>query len=223
MWFDSLYLSLEVAAIATSILLVSGLPFTYLIFTARPSVRILCESILFLPLVLPPTVMGYYLLALLSPDNLFRSFFSWLPFELVAFSFEGIVLGSILFSLPFVWQTLISGYEKVPSEAFVVSEIYNLPRFKFWWLFVLPQIRTHILLAGTFGFAHSLGEFGVIILIGGAIPGETLTAAVELYQLIHAFEEDKAQKLALILLGLAFALILSVNYLKAKIRHHVTM
>ena len=215
MW-QSLAISLQLATCSSITLVILGLPCCWLIFRRSKRQRLVLETFLILPMVLPPTVLGYYLLAVLAPDSIFAKLQAFLPFQIKAFSFSGILLGSCLYSLPFVWQTIIHGYEKIPVEAFDLQRIYNLPAAKFWFCFILPELRQTIILALLFGFAHSLGEFGVILLIGGSIPGETLTAAIELYQLINAFEDKQANLLALCLLALALSLGLLINLLKLR-------
>jgi molybdate transport system permease protein len=166
--------------------------------------------VLALPLVLPPTVLGFYLLVLFAPTTPLGQAWHWLTGQGLAFSFAGLVLGSVLYSLPFVVQPLTVAMREIPQSLLEAAASLGANRWERLLRVVLPLLRRGILVAGTLGFAHTLGEFGVVLMLGGSIPGETQVVSIALFQHVEALRYGEAHRLAACLLGLSFLLLLLV-------------
>ncbi len=206
-----LILSLKLAATVTLVLIVIGVPLAYSLSRIQGWSRAVIETLITMSLVLPPTVLGFYMLVLLSPN-------SWLGATLermfgiqLLFSFAGLVVGSVIFSLPFMVGPLLNGLEGIPES--LVEASYTLGRSKLYTLFrvQLPTIRASVLTALVLTFAHTIGEFGVVLMIGGNIPGKTRVASIAIYSELDALNYRGAEEYALILLLFSFVVILIVR------------
>ncbi|HEX2251990.1 MAG TPA: molybdate ABC transporter permease subunit [Thermoanaerobaculia bacterium] len=205
-----LLLALRLAAVTTAVLLVLGTPLAWWLARSRSRVRPAIEAVVALPLVLPPTVLGFYLLVALAPEGPVGSLWGRLGGEPLVFSFAGLVVGSVLYSLPFVTQPLQTAFEAVgpaPLEAAAALGAGPLDRF---FTVAVPLARRGFLAAATLGFAHTLGEFGVVLMIGGNIPGRTRVVSIAVYDHVEALEYAAAHRLSAVLLGLSFLLLLAV-------------
>ncbi len=205
-----LLLSLRLALLTTAVLLVLGLPLAYGLARWRSPWKIVVEALVALPLVLPPSVLGFYLLVAFSPG---LGFGRWLDDVLglrLVFSFEGLVVGSVLYSLPFMVQPVQAGFEQLPAHLTEAAYTLGKSRWQTFWQVQLPNLHGAVLSGIVLTFAHTLGEFGVILLIGGNIPGETRVASIAIYDEVEAMHYGQAHWYALILFVLAFRILLIV-------------
>ncbi len=206
----ALWLTLRLAATATPLLLMAGTPLAWWLARTRNPLRPFCEAAVALPLVLPPTVLGFYLLLALGPHGfggrLWQAFGGAPP----VFSFGGLVIGSVVYSLPFVVQPLQGAFEGIgslPLEAAATLGAGGADRF---WTVAVPLARRGYLTAATLGFAHTLGEFGVVLMIGGNVPGRTRVLSIAIYDHVERLEYAQAHRLALAVLLFSFAVLWAV-------------
>jgi molybdate transport system permease protein len=205
-----LALSLLLAATSTACLLVLGTPLAWWLARTRSPLRPPLEAVVALPLVLPPTVLGFYLLLLLAPHGPVGALWARLGGAPLVFGFGGLLIGWILYSLPFVVQPLQASFAAVgalPLEAAATLGAGPLDRFR---SVALPLARRGLLTATVLGFAHTLGEFGVVLMVGGNIPGRTRVVSIEIYDRVEALDYAAAHRLSLLLLALSFAVLLLV-------------
>lgn len=206
-----LLLTFKLAAITTLILLFLGIPLAYWLSYSRSRFKIFVKTLVSMPLVLPPSVLGFYLLIAFNPH---QPFGRWLEagFGLrFVFSFEGIVLGSVIFSLPFMVNPIQSGFESLPYSLLEAS--YTLGKSSLVTLVkvLLPNIRSALLVAIIMTFAHTIGEFGVVLMIGGNIPEETRVASIAIYNEVEALNYDQANFYASVLFVISFMTLLLMN------------
>lgn len=214
----SLALTLRLAAITTVVLGLIGLPLAHWLNTTRARIAPLLETLVTLPVVLPPTVIGFYVLVALSPRHAPGSWWLALTGGPLAFSFTGLVIASVFYSLPFAVQPFQAALRGVPRELLDAgSTLGASPRRVFFRLHA-PLAWRGIAAGLTLGFAHTLGEFGVVLMIGGAIPGVTKVASIALYDEVQRLDYDSAHTFAGILLALSFALLLGVTLLQRRSR-----
>jgi molybdate transport system permease protein len=216
MSWTPIILTLKLALLSSLILLIIGIPIANKLSNSKGFGKTFVETIISLPLVLPPTVLGFYLLVAFSPNNAFGMFLGkYFNLNLV-FSFEGLVLASIIYSLPFMVQPIHAGLSNLPAQLKEAS--YSLGKSKFETLFrvLLPNIKPAILTAFTLSFAHTLGEFGVVLMIGGNIPGVTKVASIAIYDEVEAMNYGLANSYALSLLLLSFIMLLLVYSINKK-------
>jgi len=212
-------LTLKLALITTAILYVIGIPVAYWLSTSTFKGKIVVEAILSLPLILPPSVMGFYLLIALSPANSFGRWIDELLNLRLVFTFHGLILASVVYSLPFMVQPLLAGFRMLPGS--LVEASYTLGKGRWTTLrrVLLPNIKAAIITGGILTFAHTLGEFGVVLMVGGNIPGETRVISVAIYDAVEAMDYGRANLYSGVLLVFAFALLLGVylvNYRSLK-------
>lgn len=208
--WQALSISLQLAALSTALLLLIGIPLAAWRVRKQTRLRQVLDAILALPLVLPPTVLGFYLLVVFAPDTALGAGWLRLTGHQLAFSFSGLVLGSILYSLPFVVQPLTVAFGEIPRSLLEAAASLGASRWQRLQRVVLPLLRRGLLVAGTLGFAHTLGEFGVVLMLGGGIPGETQVVSIALFQHVEALRYAEAHRLAACMLGLSFLLLLLV-------------
>jgi molybdate transport system permease protein len=198
---EPLVLSFKLAFFVTLILFFIGLPYSYFLANTKSKFKPFLETISALPIVLPPSVLGFYLLI----------FFSNLPFNLL-FTFKGILIASIIYSFPFMVQPLQSGFESIPKNLIEASYVSGKGKITTLFKVVLPNMKASILTALIITFAHTLGEFGVVLMVGGAIPGKTEVASVAIYDLVEIMDYKNAHIYSAILLIISF-LVLFLVYL----------
>lgn len=199
-----IWITLRLAAVSTLILLCLGTPLAWWLARTRTYFKTIIEALVALPLVLPPTVLGFYLLIALSPNG-------WLGGASLAFSFTGLVIGSVLYSMPFVVQPLQNAFEAQgarPLEAAATLRASPLDRF---FSVAVPLARRGFITATTLGFAHTVGEFGVVLMIGGNIPGKTQVLSIAIYDHVETLEYAQAHQLSAGLLIFSFAVLLLVS------------
>ena len=193
---DAIYLTLALASITTAILLVVGTPLAWWLSRHRGNFPALLEAVVAMPLILPPTVLGFYLLLMFAPDTGLGQMWQQLTGTQLAFSFSALVIGSVIYSLPFVVQPLQSAFQRVPNgllEAAATLGARPLDQFR---SVVLPLTRRSFVTAASLGFAHTVGEFGVVLMIGGNIPGETQVLSIALYDYVESLQFAEAHRLA---------------------------
>jgi molybdate transport system permease protein len=214
--WQALWLTLRLALVTTALLLVVGIPLAHWLNTTRlPGVAVL-EALVALPIVLPPTVIGFYLLTLFAPQSpLGRTWVAIFRHPL-PFSFPGLVVGSVLYSLPFAVQPFQAAFKAVPQTYLEAIAALGARTHQTFWHVRLPMARRGLLVGATLAFAHTLGEFGVVLMLGGSIPGETRVASIALYDEVQKLDFAVAHAYALVLLVLSFALLLLVTLLQRR-------
>ncbi len=208
--WDPLLLTFKLAFITTVILLVISMPLAYWLSFSKTRVKPVIETLVSMPLVLPPTVLGFYLLVAFSPSNAFGSWLDrWLGLQLV-FSFEGLVFASLIYSLPFMVHPIQSGFSSLSKS--LIEAAYVLGKSKTATLFrvLLPNIKPSLLTGVVLAFAHTIGEFGVVLMIGGSMPGKTRVASIAIYDEVESLNYDTANTYSLILFAVTFTILLLV-------------
>jgi molybdate transport system permease protein len=216
-----LWLSLNLAAHTTVILLVIGTPLAWWLATSRSVLKPAIEAVTALPLVLPPTVLGFYLLVLLSPAAPLGSFWVTITGEALTFSFTGLVLASVLYSLPFMVQPLQTAFEAVgrgPMEA--AASLRASPIDSFFSVAVPLSVRGFVT-ANVLTFAHTIGEFGVVLMVGGNIPGQTRVISIAIYEHVETLQYSEAHILAGGLVIFSFIVLLAVYTFNRRNALHV--
>ncbi len=206
----ALWITLKLAGITTLILIILGTPLAWWLAKSQSRFKIIIEAIVALPLVLPPTVLGFYLLIALGTNGPVGKLMIWLGAQPLAFSFAGLVVGSVIYSLPFVVQPLLTAFHAIgqrPLEVAATLRASSLDRF---FTVVVPLARPGFITAAVLGFAHTLGEFGVVLMIGGNISGETHVLSIAIYDHVEVMEYTQAHWLAGGLLLLSFVMLLVV-------------
>ncbi len=208
--WQPILLSLKLAFITTLLLFLIAIPLANWLAKSKWKGKPVIEALISLPLVLPPTVIGFYLLLALSPNN---GLGAWLKNNLgleLIFSFEGLVLASMIYSLPFMVQPIHSALAKLPNSLTEASYVLGKSRWATLLKVLLPNIKPALLTGIVLSFAHTIGEFGVVLMIGGNIPGETKVASIAIYDEVESLNYGAANTYSLVLLGLCFFILLSV-------------
>jgi molybdate transport system permease protein len=214
--WTAIALSVRLAAIVSAILLVIGVPIAYWLTFSSSRWRFVFESIVALPLVLPPTVLGFYvLLALGSRSPIGRAWEAWTGHGL-AFTFEALVIASILYSLPFAVQPIAASFAQIDRTLLEASATLGVGPLRTFQRVVLPLSRDGVLAGAVLTFAHTIGEFGVVLMVGGNLPGVTRTVSISIYDDVQAFDFASAHRTALLLLLFSFAALGSVYALMRK-------
>ena len=208
--FVALGLTLRLAFISTGLLLVLGTPVAWWLARTRSRGKPVINALIALPLVLPPTVLGFYLLVALGPQGPVGGVLQQLGGQSPAFTFSGLVIGSVIYSLPFVVQPLQDSFARIGQRPLDVAATLGAGPVDQWLSVVMPLARPGYLTAAVLGFAHTLGEFGVVLMIGGNIPGRTQVLSIAIYDHVEALDYGAAHLLAGLLLGLSFSLLLVV-------------
>jgi molybdate transport system permease protein len=204
---QALWLTIRLALLVSGILMVLGLPIAYWIASTRWRWKFLIEAIVALPLVLPPTVLGFYLLVAMGTRSPLGRWWQSLTGHPLAFTFEGLLIGSILYSLPFAVQPFAASFAAVDRRLLAASAILGASAWRTFFRVLLP-LSWHGLVTGVaLSFAHTLGEFGVVLMVGGNIPGATRTVSIDIYDKVQAFDYAGANHAALLLLLLSFAML----------------
>lgn len=208
--FTPFLLTFQLALVTTALLLVPGVGLAYWLALGRSRWRSLVEVLVLLPMVLPPTVLGFYLLLLLSPESWLGA---WLEsvFKLrLLFTFPGLVMGSLVYSLPFMVLPLRSGFAKIPKSLSEASRTLGKSEWQTFRLVLLPNLRPALLTATVLTFAHTVGEFGVVLMIGGNLPGRTKVASIAIYEAVESLQYGQAHWYAGLLLVITFFILLTV-------------
>jgi molybdate transport system permease protein len=213
--YEALWLTLKLAASTTAILLLIALPLAWWIASGRGALRALVQAVVALPLVLPPTVLGFYLLVamgpLTAPGRLMMKIFG----HPLAFSFAGLLVGSVLYSLPFAVQPLVAGFKAVDATYVEAAAGLGVRPFAVFLSVVLPLARASLLTSAVLAFTHTVGEFGVVLMLGGNIPGATRTLSISLYDQVQDFNYTGANRTALLLLTISLVALLVIYLVPA--------
>ena len=211
----ALITTLKMAGFSTIILLIIGTPIAWYLAKMQNRFKVIIEAIVALPLVLPPTVLGFYLLIAFSPQHLPGQLWQQATGQQLAFSFSAIVIGSVLYSLPFVVQPLQKAFEQLGDNLLEAGAMLGAGPIDRFFTIVMPLTKASFITAASLGFAHTVGEFGVVLMIGGNIPDETRVLSIALFDHVEAFNYAKAHLLAgslLVASLILLALIYLINY-----------
>ncbi len=211
--WQAVQLTLQLAAATTTILAFVGLPLAYWLAMSRARGRFLVEAIVALPLVLPPTVLGFYLLTAMGPHSPGGRFYQSLTGSLLPFSFPGLLVGSVLYNLPFAVRPFMAAFATMDRRLIEASWCLGESPLRTFFRVTLPICRPGILAGLVLTFAHTIGEFGVVLMIGGNIPGVTRTLSIAIYDDVQALNYASAAQTSWVLLGFSFAALLVVQFL----------
>jgi molybdate transport system permease protein len=210
MELSPIWLSLKLAAITTLTLLLIGLPLAWWLSKKRSLGKIIIEAFITMPLVLPPSVLGFYLLLAFSPQHGFGHWLQQMFNVQFVFSFKGLVLASVIYSMPFMVSPVKSAFQQLPISLSQASYTLGKTQWQTFWHVLLPNIKPSLLTAAVLTFAHTLGEFGVVLMIGGNIPGGTRVASIAVYDSVEQMDYTAANYYSLILFAITFVMVLSV-------------
>jgi molybdate transport system permease protein len=214
----ALAITLKLAGVTTLILLLLGAPLAWWMARTRWRFRFVLEALVALPLVLPPTVLGFYLLVALGPNGPVGGLMEALGGRPLAFTFTGLVIGSVFYSMPFVVQPLQAAFTAIGRRPLEVAATLRASPLDRFFTVAVPLARSGFLTATVLGFAHTLGEFGVVLMIGGNIPGETQVVSIAIYDHVEGLEYNQAHWLSGLLLLLSFTMLLTVYALNRRFR-----
>ena len=209
--WQAFWLTLELAIMVSAILLAVGLPIAHWIAFSRWRWKFLVETVVALPIVLPPTVLGFYVLVALGPHSPLGRWWLDMTGHTLAFTFTGLVIGSILYSLPFAVQPFAASFASVDRKLISASATLGASPLRTFFRVILPLSMPGLVTGAALSFAHTMGEFGVVLMVGGNIPGVTRTVSIEIYDQVQASNYVAANQTALLLLLICFAM-LSVGY-----------
>ncbi len=218
--FSPFILSFKLAGLTTLILFSIALPFSWWLSQTQTKAKPVLEAITALPIVLPPSVLGFYILVVLSPNSAIGGFFESLFGVKLVFSFTGLVVASCFYSLPFMVQPLQSGFEALNKHMLEASYLAGKSTLQTVWHIALPNIKPSLLTALIITFAHTVGEFGVVLMVGGSIPHETKVASVAIYEMVEVMDYTQAHIYSGIMVAMSFVVLLSVyifNHTQKKI------
>jgi molybdate transport system permease protein len=210
-------LTLELAFTVSGILFLLGLPIAYWIAFSRSRWKFLIEAVVALPIVLPPTVLGFYVLVALGPRSPLGRWWISLTGHTLAFTFSGLVIGSILYSLPFAVQPFAASFSAVDRKLIAASATLGASSFRTFVRIIAPLSSAGLITGVALSFAHTMGEFGVVLMVGGNIPGVTRTVSIDIYDRVQSSDYAGANQTALILLLVCFALLVLVYGLNRKV------
>ena len=201
--FNALFLTVQLALVTTALLLLLGIPLAWWLARTQWRFKFLLDACIALPLVLPPTVLGFYFLLFLGPRGPFGD-------TGLAFTFPGLVLGSVVYSFPFVVQPIRNAFAAIPPEQLEVASTLGSTDWRRFLSVALPLAKPGILTGTVLGFAHTLGEFGVVLMIGGNIPGSTRVVSIAIYDHVESLEYANAHQLSLVLLTGSFLMLVAI-------------
>jgi molybdate transport system permease protein len=207
---EALWLSVRLAGSVAAILLLLGMPLAYWLSQTKWRGKFLVESVVALPLVLPPTVLGFYVLVAMGSNGpLGELWMAWFGHTL-AFTFFGLVVASVIYSLPFAVQPLVGAFENVDSRLLDAAAVLGAGRWRTFREIILPLSIPGVITAAVLSFAHTLGEFGVVLMVGGNIPGVTRTVSIDIYDHVQSLEYGAANRMAIALLLISFAVLSTI-------------
>lgn len=207
----ALELSVRLALATTLVLLVVGVPLAYWLSFSHWRLKFLVEAVIALPLVLPPTVLGFYILLAIGPNSPVGQVYETLTGRMLPFSFQGLLVASVLYSLPFAVQPLISAFSSVDRKLIEASWTLGVSQWKTFFRVILPLSVPGLITATVLSFAHTLGEFGVVLMVGGNIEGVTRTASIAIYDHVQALDYEAAGQTSFVLVGVSFV-VLVITY-----------
>ncbi|WP_246261425.1 molybdate ABC transporter permease subunit [Alteromonas ponticola] len=203
----AIWLTVKLSLVTTLILLILAMPLAWLLARWQHPAKYLVQAIIMLPLVLPPTVLGFYLLVVFAPDSVAGQLWQMLFGSTLAFTFSGLVFGSVIFSLPFAVQPLYTGFKALAPEYLETAKLLGMPPVTVVWKIILPLLKPFIIVAAGLCFAHTMGEFGVVLMLGGSIPGETQVLSIMLFNHVEGLRYTQAHWLAFIMLMVSLLLL----------------
>lgn len=206
----ALWITVKLAFVSTAILLLLGTPFAWWLSSTKWKFKFFIEALVALPMILPPTVLGFYLLVLLGPQGWLGVLSRISGMGSPVFTFNGLVFGSIIYSLPFVVQPLVNSFRSIGKRPLEVAATLGASPADRFFSVILPLAKPGYIAASVLGFAHTVGEFGVVLMIGGNIPGETRVVSIAIYDHVEALEYAQAHFLSGILLTVSFFMLISV-------------
>lgn len=207
MLLTAVWVTLKLASVSTVFLMLLGIPMAWRLANMQSRIKPVLEALVGLPMILPPTVLGFYLLLAFSPHHAFGQIWLNVTGSTLAFSFTGLVVASVLYSLPFVVQPLQRAFEQLDHGLLEAATMLGSNRFDRFLNIILPVSRRALLLAACMGFSHTIGEFGVVLMIGGNIPGETQLLSIALFDAVESQQFAEAHKIAGGLLVFAMVLL----------------
>ena len=216
--WTALSLTFELALLSTIILIVIGTPISWWLSQTKFRFKFIIETLVALPLVLPPTVLGFYLLIALGPDGVVGKTVNAFGGPNLIFSFSGLVIGSVIYSMPFVIQPLHHAFSGIDKRASETAAIFGYSPLKRFFHVLLPLAKGGYFSAFILGFAHTLGEFGIVLMIGGNIPGQTQVASISIYNYVETLDYENAHTLSALLLAISFTLLMLIYAIKNKLR-----
>ena len=211
-----LLLTFKLALVTTLVLVVIGVPLAYWVSFTSSRWKYFVEPLISLPLVLPPTVLGFYILLLFSPRSFLGNFLETFFHIQVVFTFLGLVIGSVLFSLPFMVNPIKAGFQSFPKSLIEASYVLGKSRRETLFKVILPNIKPALWTGVVMAFAHTVGEFGVVLMIGGNIPDETRVASIEIFNNVEALRYADANAYSLVLISISFVLLFVLNIINRK-------
>jgi len=213
----AIWVTCKLASLTSLALLIVGLPIAYWLTYSKWRWKFLIESIVALPLVLPPTVLGFYILIAIGPQSPIGRFYTDLVGHPLPFSFQGLLLASILYSLPFAVQPFATAFEQVDRKLIEASWTLGLSKLKTFFRLILPLSTAGLITGVVLSFAHTLGEFGVVLMVGGNIEGITRTVSIEIYDEVQALNYAAAAKTSALLLLVSYAVLLLVYAMNRRV------
>ena len=212
----TLWITFKLAVSTTVILIIIGLPLAYWLAYSRIRIKPLIEALVSMPMVLPPSVIGYYMLVIYSPHNWFGAWLSQAFDIRLAFTFGGVLIASVVFSLPFMVQPLHNGLRLLPESLREASYTLGKSKSATFFRVLLPSIKPSVITAVALTFAHSIGEFGIVLMVGGNMPGETRVASIAIYDEVQSLNFAAANQYAFILFAVSFILLATIYSVNKK-------
>jgi len=216
---SALCLSAKLAFLTTIILLAVSAPVAYCCAFCRFSAKPFVEALISLPLVMPPTVLGFYLLLAMGPQGTLGRLWEHLTGNRLCFTFSGIVLASLIYSFPFAVQPLKAAFEKIDTRLLESAAVLGCSHAQTFYRVIIPNSLNGIIVAAILTFAHTMGEFGVVLMVGGSIPDETRVASIAIYEYVEALRYSEANILSLALAVTSYFVLVAVNFLNRGKRH----
>lgn len=207
MIFETVLLTIKLASLTTIILLLIGIPLSWWLAFTHNKLKPVIEALVAIPLVLPPTVLGFYLMILLGSNGFLGQASQYFTGVTLAFTFTGLVIASVLYSMPFVIQPLQAAFEKLDDRTIEAAYLLGANKLRVFYSIVVPMSRRGFLTAIILGFSHTVGEFGVVLMVGGNIPGETQVVSIAIYELVESLEYESAHQLSFGLMLFSFVVL----------------
>jgi len=208
--YQAIWLTLKLAGLTTLLLMVVAPPLAWWLSRSQAKVRPIIEAMVALPLILPPTVLGFYLLIAFSPEHFLGQWWMTLMGSSLAFSFAGLVIASVIYSLPFVVQPLQSAFLHLDKTYLEIGTTLGYGKYERLYRIIFPMLLPSFVIAAALGFAHTIGEFGVVLMIGGNIPAETQVLSILLFDHVESLQYAQAHKLSFILLAFSMSVLVII-------------
>jgi len=215
--WQAFLLTIRLAVLVAAILVLIGLPIAYWITYSRWRWKFLAEAVVALPIVLPPTVVGFYVLVALGPHSPIGRWWEALTGHTLAFTFQGLVIGSLLYSLPFAVQPFAASFAAVDPKLIAASATLGASKLRTFFRVILPLSASGLVTGVALSFAHTMGEFGVVLMVGGNIPGVTRTVSIDIYDQVQASNYSSDNQTALVLLAISFVVLSAVYALNRRV------